>query len=208
MWSPADPCQRVLGVLARCQTKCSSNYSLFCGALRHPPLRGRGRGLPCHLCSQETLPPSTLSLSDSGDPRSRGNCHFQKVKIHSWSLAEVLGIGRGGKSEGLMEGEVRKLCVFADYSGPTWSQIRSKSAMVTYRSILRMDEKTLPKQVLQKQGLNNILVKNMMKRLGGAKPTTSMITTRMKLVTMKNSVKPPSILLTVIIIPILTTIGP
>ena len=64
----------------------------------------------------------------------------------SWSLTELMGIGRLGKSSGYMEGEVTKLCAFADYRGPTWSQIRMTSAMTTYRSVARMTNKTLPKQ--------------------------------------------------------------
>jgi hypothetical protein len=83
-----------------------------------------------------------------------------------WGLSEVLGIGRGGKAEGLMEGDVRKLCVYADYSGPTWSQIRARNAMVTYRSILRMGDHTLPKEALNKRLDKNILVGHFTRRMG------------------------------------------
>jgi hypothetical protein len=91
--------------------------------------------------------------------------------FHAWSISEVLGIGRLGKSAGLMEGEVRTLCVFSDYHGPTWSQIRVRNAMVTHRSIMRMHDSTLPKQMAVKQGENTTLFKNIMKKLGGGKLT-------------------------------------
>jgi hypothetical protein len=89
----------------------------------------------------------------------------------AWSLSEIMGIGRKGKSVGLWGGEVRRLCVFSDYNGPTWSQLRNRDAMITYRSINRMGNHTLPKKQLLKRGNNNILVKNILKQLGGGVTT-------------------------------------
>ena len=97
-----------------------------------------------------------------------GNISNSDLEMYqAWSLSEILGIGRKGRAAGLWEGEVRRICVFSDYNGPTWSQLRSRDAMITYRSINRMSDSTLPKQQLAKRGNNNILVKNFMKKLGG-----------------------------------------
>ena len=68
-----------------------------------------------------------------------GNLSAEKLdEYQSWSLSDALGLGRAGKSHGLMEADIRRICIYADYNWPTWSQIRAKSAMVTYRSIMRM----------------------------------------------------------------------
>jgi len=109
---------------------------------------------------------------------------------HAWALSEVLGVGRGGRAEGLIEGEIRELCVFSDYSGPTWSQIRAKNAMVTYRSILRMGDHTLPKQCLNKLTASNILVDNILKRLGGGKATQEENVRKIKACKALNTTKP------------------
>jgi hypothetical protein len=75
-----------------------------------------------------------------------------------------MGIGRRGRPAGLWEGEVTRISVFSDYNGPTWSQLRNRDAMITYRSINRMGNHTLPKQTLIKRGNNNILVKDLFKK--------------------------------------------
>ena len=78
-------------------------------------------------------------------------------------------MGRGGKAQGLTEGEVRRLCLYIDTNGPTWSQIRARNAKVTFRSVMRMGKDSLPKQLMTQLGLKNILVDNMVKKLGGGK---------------------------------------
>ncbi len=99
-------------------------------------------------------------------------------------------MGRGGRAEGLIEGEIRELCIFNDYCGPTWSQIRAKNAMVTYRSIMRMGDHTLPKQCLKKLTASNILVDNILKRLGGGKSTQDENNKKIKACRALNTTKP------------------
>ena len=110
--------------------------------------------------------PSILHGAELGELSSETLDLYQ-----SWALSEALGLGRGGKSQGLMEGEVRRLCLYIDTNGPTWSQIRSRNAKVTYRSIMRMENDSLPKTLMIDLGTDNILVTNMVKKLGGGKVT-------------------------------------
>ena len=110
-------------------------------------------------------------------------------ECQAWSLSEVLGIGRVGKAEGLMEGDVKRLCVFSDYDGPTWSQIRMRNAMTTYRSIHRMESHTLPKKMMTKLGDDNVLATNILRKLGGGKLNAAEKKARISLCTSMNSTK-------------------
>ena len=106
--------------------------------------------------------------------------------FQSWSLSELLGIGRRGKASHLMEGEVRKLCVFADYDGPTWSQLRMRSAMVTYRSIMRMQPLTIPRSMMRRRGEKSVLYINIMRKLGGGELSKGEARQRLAMCTGKN----------------------
>ena len=85
-----------------------------------------------------------------------------------------------------MEGEVRKLCVFADYDGPTWSQLRMRSAMVTYRSIMRMQPLTIPRSMMMRRGGKSVLYINIMRKLGGGELSTGETKQRLAMCTGKN----------------------
>jgi hypothetical protein len=107
----------------------------------------------------------------------------------AWSSSEVMGIGRKGKAAGLMEGDVKQLCVFADYSRPTWSHLRSRDVMTTYRSIKQMGDHTLPKTALIKRGNKNVLVDNLLTKLRGGKTTPQQDTNKLDACISLNSVK-------------------
>ncbi len=62
--------------------------------------------------------------------------------------------------------------------------------MVTYRSILRMGEHTLPKQCLKQLAGSNILIDNILKKLGSGKPTPESNSRKIKLCKALNTVKP------------------
>ena len=81
-----------------------------------------------------------------------------------WSLSELLGIRRKGKASNQMEGEVTRICIYSDYDGPTWSQLRMRNAMVTYRSIMTIDKTTIPRKTMEGRGDNNVLYKNIVKK--------------------------------------------
>jgi hypothetical protein len=42
-----------------------------------------------------------------------------------------------------------------------------RNAMVTYRSIMRMDKNTIPRETMERRGDKNVLYKNIIKKLGG-----------------------------------------
>ncbi len=61
--------------------------------------------------------------------------------------------------------------------------------MTTYRFILRMGDHTLPRKAMIKRGDGNVLVKNLLKRLGGRKSTADEDANRLQMCTSLNSVK-------------------